>query len=213
MIGRLVGQVADWDADGVLFDVGGVGYEVACAPPTVEALRAMPAPVTLWVVTEVREDAFDLYGFRNREEKVWYGVLRGVQGVGPRVALALLATLRPEALLLALGSGDRAALTRASGVGPKLAARLVTELKDKVGAMALAGPVAAAAGGAGPAAPAGPPPDAGDGVVADAVSALTNLGYGRSDAFRAVGAERQAQGEEASLNALIRGSLKRLSTQ
>lgn len=219
MIGRLVGQVADWDADGVLFDVGGVGYEVACAAPTVEALRAMPAPVTLWVVTEVREDAFDLYGFRNREEKGWYRVLRGVQGVGPRVALALLATLRPEALMLALGSGDRTALIRAPGVGPKLAARLVTELKDKVGGMALGMPAAttATAGGAaaaeGPAASGSPPPAAAEGIFADAVSALTNLGYGRSDAFSAAAAERQEQGEDAALDALIRGSLKRLSAR
>ncbi|MFC3230309.1 Holliday junction branch migration protein RuvA [Marinibaculum pumilum] len=209
MIGRLVGQVVDWDADGILFDVGGVGYEVACAPPTIDAMRAAAGPAVLWVVTEVREDAFDLYGFRSREEKGWYRTLRGVQGVGPRAALALLATLRPADLMLALGSGDKAALTRAPGVGPKLAARLVTELKDKVAGMGLA--AAGAAASPGPAPVAAEP--AADGLLADAVSALTNLGYGRSDAFRAVAAERDAQGEGAALDGLIRGSLKRLSAQ
>lgn len=206
MIGRLVGSLADWDADGVLIDVGGVGYEVACAAPTVEALRAAAAPVTVWVVTEVREDALDLYGFRSRAEKAWYLILRGVQGVGPRAAMALVATLRPDALSLAIGSGDKTALTRAPGVGPKLAARLITELKDKVGAPGL-GPADAGAGAA-------QSPIAADaplGPLADAVSALTNLGYGRSDAFRAVAAEREALGQDAALDALIRGSLKRLA--
>lgn len=211
MIGRLVGTVAEWEADRVLLDVGGVGYEVSCAAPVVEALRSAPPPVTLWVVTEVREDAFDLYGFRSRAEKDWYRILRGVQGVGPRVAMALVASLRPDALALAIGSGDKAALTRAPGVGPKLATRLVTELKDKVGAIGLG--AAAAPAGAGGTAPAAMPAaaEALQGAVADAVSALTNLGYGRSDAFRAVAAEREALGEDAALDALIRGSLKRLA--
>jgi len=219
MIGRLVGMLAAWEPDGVLIDVGGVGYEVACAAPTVEALRAAPGPVTLWVVTEVREDAFDLYGFRSQAEKECYRLLRQVQGVGPRAAMALLATLAPQALMLAIGSGDRAALTRAAGVGPKLAARLVTELKDKVGLPALSaaatsgGGAAAGAAGTSAAGDASDPAAALDGTLADAVSALSNLGYGRSEAFQAIAAEREAQGPAAALDSLIRGGLKRLAAR
>lgn len=214
MIGRLVGSLAAWSPEGVLIDVGGVGYEVACALPTVEALRAVAGPVTLWVVTEVREDALDLYGFRSQAEKDSYRTLRGVQGVGPRVAMALVATLSPQALMLAIGSGDKAALTRAPGVGPKLAARLITELKDKLGLPAIGTKAivsSAAAGPSGTAAAEGGPPA--DGILADALSALVNLGYGRSDAYQAIAAEREALGEGAALDGLIRGGLKRLAAR
>ncbi|HEX6978717.1 MAG TPA: Holliday junction branch migration protein RuvA [Alphaproteobacteria bacterium] len=203
MIAKLSGlldSVADMSC---ILDVGGVGYQVFCSART---LRAMPRPgeaVRLHIETHVREDHIHLYGFATESERDWFNLLQTVQGVGARVALGILSTLSPEELLRAIASADKTMLNRCDGVGPKLAARLITELKDKVGGIDL-GPVvqAAANGEAGPAQ---------NGAVADALSALVNLGYKRADAFGAVTAAARRLGEAANVQDLIRAGLKELA--
>ncbi|MBE7249401.1 MAG: Holliday junction branch migration protein RuvA, partial [Actinomycetospora chiangmaiensis] len=170
MIGKLRGVVDSHAADHVILDVGGVGYVVHCSPRTLRALPRPGEPATLTVDTQMREDMIRLYGFSGEAERDWFRLLQGVQGVGSKVALAILGVLAPGELALAIARGDRAAMARSPGVGPKLAARIVAELKDKGPALAGDGllPHGLDAGGALPAGPA-----------EDAVAALVNLGYGR----------------------------------
>lgn len=201
MIGKLSGTVDGAGVDAMLLDVGGVGYLVHCSPRTLSALPPPGQPVSLLIDTHVREDMIRLYGFATEAEREWFRLMQGVQGVGAKVALAILGVLSTAALAKAVAGGDRTAVARAPGVGPKLAARLVLELKDK-------GP-----GGATDALvlpdhePGAPlPPN-----VEDAVSALVNLGYGRPQAAGAVAAAVAALGVEAGTAALIRGGLKALS--
>jgi Holliday junction DNA helicase RuvA len=163
------------------------------------------AAAALFVETQVREDRIQLFGFIDPADREWFRLLQTVQGVGGRVALGILSALGPDQLVQVIASGDRAAITRADGVGPKLAARILTELKDKAGGIAL-GQLAkshgAAARGAALAARA---PDL------DAVSALVNLGYGRAEAFGAVATASRSLGDGASIDALIKAGLKELS--
>ncbi|MGH7109601.1 MAG: Holliday junction branch migration protein RuvA [Stellaceae bacterium] len=200
MIARLAGTVAEITADAAVIDVAGVGYQAFCSSRTLARLPAAGAPVQLFIETHVREDHIHLYGFIDRAERDWFRLLMTVQGVGARLALAILSVLAPEPLGLAILAQDKGALAQAEGVGPRLAARIANELRDKVGGF----PDAAAA----VAASAAPVPQ---GAAADAVSALVNLGYRRSEAFGAVAAAAQRLGSEAGTDALIRAGLQELA--
>ncbi|HET6521272.1 MAG TPA: Holliday junction branch migration protein RuvA [Geminicoccaceae bacterium] len=210
MIARLRGRLDSTGEDWAVVDVGGVGYLVFCSARTLQALPRPGEPVDLHVETQVREDSIALFGFPDQAEREWFRLLQTVQGVGARHALALLTALTPERLAMAVAAQDRTALTRAMGVGPRLAARIVSELKDRVGRLPTGAPATAgvAAGGRTPAAP-GPVP--GGGAVEDAVSALVNLGYGRSDAYAAVLRAAAGLGERPTVDALIRAGLQELA--
>ncbi|MCU4161009.1 Holliday junction branch migration protein RuvA [Acidiphilium sp. AL] len=202
MIGRLTG-VADSIEDGrCLIEVNGVGYVVFLSARSLAALPAPPARASVLVETQVREDAITLYGFIDQAERDWFRLLTTIQGVGSKVALALLSALPPDRLAAAIASGDRASVTRAPGVGPKLAARLIAELRERVLAM----PVGAVGG-----LNAIPVAAAPSGATGDALSALINLGYRRGEAEQALAASIAALGAEAALDALIRDGLRRLA--
>lgn len=205
MIAKLKGLVDATGEDWAVVDVGGVGYLVFCSAKTLARLPAVGEATQLFVETHVREDHIHLYGFTDAAEREWFRLLLTVQGVGSKVALALLSALAPEDLSRAIAAGDKAMLSRAQGVGPKLAARLVTELKDKAAGMATAA-FPASAGGS-PVAPlaAGP--------LEDAVSALVNLGYRRLEAHAAVVKVAAELGEGAAASALIRAGLKALGKE
>ncbi len=202
MIGKLTGVLESRGEDWALVDVRGVGYLVFCSARTLERAGRQGDGVSLLIETHVREDHIHLYGFADPAERDWFRLLSTVQGVGARMALAVLSALSPGDLIRAIAAQDKAALTRANGVGNKLAARIVTELKDKAGRLAL-GPVAAAGAGA-----------ASTGLEAsaeDALSALVNLGYGRSEALGAVVEASRRLGSQAPLAALIKEGLRELS--
>ncbi len=200
MIALLTGRVETLDASTCVIDVSGVGYLVQASTRTLAALPHSPALARVLIETVVREDAILLYGFAEPAERDWFRLLTTVQGVGAKVALAILSALSPRDLAGAIASGDRTALTRVSGVGPKLVVRLLTELRDRAGAM----PVGATL------APASAPPG---GLAADALSALANLGYRRQEAGPAVERVLSALGEEAGLDLIIRDALRALSRQ
>jgi Holliday junction DNA helicase RuvA len=209
MIASLRGLVERVDEDGAIVEVGGVGYLVFCSSRTLAALPRAGEAVHLRVETHVREDHIHLYGFATESERTWFRLLTTVQGVGARLALAILSALSPTDLARAIASGDRAAVSRANGVGAKLAARIVTELKDKAGDIEL-GPKARV-GGVGKVNGKGRR-DGGDEDqrVSDAVSGLVNLGYGRTEAYGAVIEALREMGDDARVEALIRGGLARL---
>ena len=200
MIALLKGLVAAINEDHAIIDVGGVGYRVFCSVKTLRDLPGLNEAVTLSIETHVREDHIHLFGFGNEAERDWFRLLQSVQGVGARLALAILGTLGLHDLSLAVLNRDKAMVARTSGVGPKLAQRIVTELKDKVPAnISLpdeAGVIAAT--------PAG-------GVQADAASALINLGYGAAEADRAVAIAAKSLGDDATVELLIRDGLKELA--
>lgn len=208
MIAKLSGLLDSVAESACILDVGGVGYQVFCSART---LRALPRPgeaVKLYIETHVREDHIHLYGFATDAERRWFNLLQTVQGVGAKVALGILSTLSPDELVRAVAAADKTTLNRCDGVGPKLAARLVTELKDKVGGIDL-GPAAQAVTMNGNEAPS-------SGAVADALSALVNLGYKRAEAFGAVtaaarGLGDKAPGRELNVQDLIRAGLKELA--
>ncbi len=210
MIAKLNGRLDSLGADHAVIDVGGVGYLVFCSARTLSRLGSVDNTVAVLVDTHVREDAITLYGFADAAERSWFRLLITVQGVGARVAHALLGVLSPDDLVRAIAAQDRAALIRADGVGPKLATRILSELKDKVGGMTLGSAAATAAGatGSGATLPAPATPEAA--AIGDAVSALVNLGYGRSEAFAAALAAVKALGATAGPSALIRHSLQAL---
>jgi holliday junction DNA helicase RuvA len=199
MIAMLAGIVDQAAADSVVVDVNGVGYLVFASARTLARVPSRGEAVRLLIETHVREDHIHLYGFADEAERGWFRLLTTVQGVGAKLALALLGVLPPEALATAIMAQDKAALARADGVGQKLAQRIANELKDKVGGIAL-GPAATSA-------PVAAPP----GAAADAVSALINLGYSRSDAYSAVNQAAQRLGAEARIDALIRAGLQELA--
>ena len=201
MIARLRGKLDALDEGHAVVDVAGVGYLVACSTRTLAALPRPGEPVDLLIETQVREDSITLYGFRSGAERRWFRLLQTVQGVGARVALGILSVLGPDELARAVAAQDKAALGRASGVGPRLAGRIASELKDRLSE--LPGPVGAPWTGL--AAPAlGAPAD-------DAVSALVNLGYGRSDAHAAIAKAAVTLGDGAPIEALIRTGLQELA--
>jgi Holliday junction DNA helicase RuvA len=204
VIARLAGILDAVGPDGAVVDVGGVGYLVFCSTRTLGALPPPGAATRLLIETHVREDHIHLFGFIDAAERDWFRLLTTVQGVGARLALAILSAVAPEALTVAVVAQDRAVLARADGVGPRLAARIVNELRDKVGGLALA---ASAPAGATSAPPAGA---AVSRAIADAVSALENLKIGRAEAYGAVAAAARRLGEGAAVEALISGGLQEL---
>jgi Holliday junction DNA helicase RuvA len=199
MIAKLWGRLDEILDDGVVVDVQGVGYHAFCSGRTLRRLPAAGAAVELHIVTHVREDHIHLYGFIDTIERDWFGLLQTVQGVGARVALALLAVIEPADLLVVIAAQDKAALMQANGVGGKLATRILTELKDAAGSVNLGTAALAVEAGAG-------------GDVGDAVSALVNLGYRRGEAAVAVASAARGLDDGAGLEDLIRASLGELST-
>lgn len=197
MIARLKGILAESAADHAVLDVQGVGYLVWCSARTLSAIGEVGGDVLLFTEMQVREDAITLYGFGSAGERDAFRLLTSVQGVGGRVALAILSVLDAGELSRAVAGGDKAMIARANGVGPKLAMRIVNELKDKMGGMAL-GP--GLAGGS--AAPKG-------GVSTDALSALANLGFKPAEASAAVGAALEELGDGATLDAVVRLALRK----
>ncbi len=204
MIAKLKGLIDSVGDDWAVVDCGGVSYLVSCSARTLARLQT-GAAAALLVETHVREDAILLYGFLEAGERDWFRLLTTVQGVGAKVALSILSVAPPEQLLQIMAAQDRAGLTRANGVGPKLAVRILTELKDKAGKIALGGFVPGAASGASVSAL-----PAASGPLEDAVSALVNLGYKRLEAFQAAGEAARELGDAAEASALIRAALKRL---
>ncbi len=204
MIGKLRGVVDSYGEDSVLLDVGGVGYEVHCSARTLQALPRPGEAAVLAIETVVREDLIRLYGFATEAERHWFRLLTTVQGVGAKVALAVLGLFKPGDLASAIALQDKAALARAPGVGRRLAERLVTELRDKAPAFASADPNVVHLQNE-LAERRAPQP------VADAVSALVNLGYPQVQASAAIAAATRATGEGAATEALIRLGLKELA--
>lgn len=204
MIGKLKGMVDSFGDDWVLIDCGGVCYEVFCSGRTLQALPRVGEAAVVFIETIVREDMIRLYGFANENEKGWFTLLTTVQGVGARVALSILSILSPSELSSAVALQDKTMVGRANGVGPKLAVRIVTELKGKVPAT---GGIDAGTLGLQTA--------LGEGVassnVADAVSALTNLGYSSAQASAALARVVAKEGEDTATEKLIRMGLRELS--
>ena len=197
MIARLTGTLEDSGPDWAVIDVGGVGYLVHCSAKTLSALGISGDRVTIHTELQVSENDMRLIGFASAAEREWFRLLTGVQGVGSKMALAVLSALSTEELQRACAGGDAAMVARAQGVGPKLASRIVNELKDKAGDLPTApGAVALSA------APAGS-------SGSDAVSALQNLGFKPQVATEAVARALEELGEGAGLNDLIRVALKR----
>ena len=198
MIALLNGRVDALDAGSCIIDVNGVGYLVQASTRTLAALPPAPAVARVLVETHVRDDAIVLYGFADPAERDWFRLLLTIQGVGAKVALSILSALSPHDLINAIAAGDRASLTRAPGVGAKLAIRLLSELRDKAGTMPT-GP-----GFTVPAVPEG-------GTEADALSALVNIGYRRSEAYPVVVRIMAGLGEGAGVDQVIRDSLRELA--
>lgn len=201
MIGKLTGRIDSLSGQQVVIDVQGVGYVVACSSHTLRQIGGVGASVAMLIETQVREDAISLFGFAEAFERDWFRLLTTVQGVGAKVALAILSVLPPEKLAQAIAAQDKAAITQADGVGPKLGLRIVTELKDKAALFGTVSLPALVSSGAGSA----------HGLTGDAVSALINLGYRRMEAFAAVAKVAQDLGADVKLDALIRGGLAELS--
>lgn len=199
MFAKLRGAVDTIGEDTVIIDVNGVGYLVHASSRTLSQLPPVGQTMSLFIETQVREDAITLFGFAKQEDQRWFKLLTSVQGVGARLALSILSALSPAELSAAVAHQDKAAVARANGVGPKLAQRIVIELKDKVGAILPDFEVAPATKGG--AASVGS-------ILADAVSALVNLGYRPAEASTAVSVAKGKVGEDASLDALIKASLK-----
>lgn len=200
MIAKLTGILDSIDGQHCVVDVQGVGYLVQCSARTLGALAPVGESVRLLIVTKMREDGIRLFGFQHEAERAWFELLQNVQGVGAKVALALLSSLTTDEIAAAIATGDKAMLTRADGVGAKLAQRLASELKDKVAAL-----------------PAGAGMNIGlEGSVAgdggrDAVSALVNLGYRPMQAETAIAKAAQKLGAKAKTPELIRAGLRELA--
>jgi Holliday junction DNA helicase RuvA len=204
MIGKLAGVVDSFGPDWLVLDVRGVGYHVHCSAKTLEALPARGEAATLFIETQLRDEQIRLIGFLSEVEREWFRLMLNVQGVGSKLALAVLGTLKPSELASAIALGDKAMIARAPGVGPKMAARLCAELKDKAPALSgfdmttlrlqaeLGDKIA-------------PKP------ASEAVSALVNLGYGQTQAAAAIAAAVRAAGEGAETASLIRLGLRELA--
>jgi Holliday junction DNA helicase RuvA len=193
MIARLSGILAEVGADSAVIDVAGVGYQVHCSSRTLDSIGPTGGEVLLLTELQVREDAWTLFGFGSAVERDSFRALTSVQGVGGRLALAILSVLSPDELARAVSQSDKAMIGRASGVGPKLAARISNELQGKLEAPGLTG--------------AAPAPRAG--AAADALSALANLGFKPAEASAAVNAAQDELGAEAGLDALVRLALRK----
>jgi holliday junction DNA helicase RuvA len=195
MIARLTGTLAETASDHAVIDVGGVGYLVQASARTLGNIGPLGGEVRVFTEMQVREDAMTLFAFGTAGERDWFRLLTGVQGVGGRVALAILSVLDESDLSRAIAMQDKAMVARANGVGPKLAERIVRELKDKVGGVAVAVPGLVATTGA----------------AQDAVSALLNLGFRPAEASVAVAKADEELGAGAGLDALVRVALKKVA--
>ena len=204
MIGKLKGVIDSYGEDSVILDVNGVGYLVHCSARTLQELPRAGEPATLSIETHVREDQIRLFGFRTDVEREWFRLLQTVQGVGTKVALAVLGTLKPADLAAAIAMRDKAMVARTPGVGPKVAERIVTELKDKAPAYTDVDPALVRLSGALDEKRAPQP-------VTDAVSALVNLGYAQPQAAAAIAAAARSAGDGAEVATLIRLGLKELA--
>ena len=204
MIGKLKGVIDSYGEDTVIVDVNGVGYEVHCSARTMQELPGIGQPATLSIETHVREDQIRLFGFVTEIEREWFRLLQTVQGVGVKVALAVLGTLKPAELASAIAMRDKAMVARTPGVGAKVAERIVTELKDKAPAYTNIDPALVRLSGAldDKRAPA---------PVTDAVSALVNLGYAQAQAAAAIAVAARSAGEGAEATTLIRLGLRELA--
>lgn len=209
MIARLTGLIEQQSDGSIIMDVGGVGYLVFCSKRTLSALVSQGALVSVYVETHVREDHIHLYGFVDQFEQEWFKLLTTVQGVGAKVALAILSVSPPEVLAQTIGASDKAAIGQAPGVGPKLATRIISELKDKLVSKNISKQDFYAGDGLNI-------DSAGDtdanSATADAISALVNLGYGRTEAFTAIAKAAKRQGDEATVETLVKDGLSELST-
>jgi Holliday junction DNA helicase RuvA len=195
LIARLSGILAETSADSAVIDVAGVGYLVHLSGRTIDAIGPVGGEVLILTELQVREDAWTLFGFGSAAERDAFRALTSIQGVGGRLALAILSVLSPDELARAVAQDDKAMIGRANGVGPKLAARIANELQGKLGVTGLAG--------------AAPTPRAG--AAADALSALANLGFKPAEASAAVNAAQGELGADASLDALVRLALRKAS--
>ena len=200
MIASLAGHLASVETDRCTLEVGGVGYLVFASTRTLAALPRPPELARVLVETQVREDAITLYGFAHGAERDWFRALTALQGLGAKIALAVLSALSPRDLIAAISAGDRASLTRVSGVGPRLADRILAELRNKVGAL----PTGAAAAGV-----TGSPLSIGS-LEDDALRALSGLGFRRTEAQETVARVSSRLGAAATLDTLIRESLREL---
>jgi Holliday junction DNA helicase RuvA len=194
MIARLAGKLAETSADTAIVDVGGVGYLVHTSARTLDALGPIGGDVLILTELQVREDAWTLFGFGSTQERDAFRALTNIQGVGGRLALAILSVLSPDELARAVSQEDKAMIGRANGVGPKLAARIANELQGKLGNVALGSSLT-------------PAPRAG--AAADALSALANLGFKPAEASVAVNAAQDELGPDAGLDALVRLALRK----
>ena len=194
MIARLHGTLAETTTDSAVLDVAGVGYLVLASTRTLEALPPLGGDVKLLTELQVREDSMTLFGFGNAAERDAWRQLTSVQGVGGRLALAILSILPPDDLARAVIAGDKASISRASGVGPKLASRIALELQGKLGAPGLGGTISSIPKG---------------GTAQDALSALANLGFKPAEASNAVAAAGEELGPNATLDALVRLALRK----
>src|SRR5690242_27722 len=190
MIGKLKGIIDTYGEDHVIIDVNGVGYVVHCSARTLQSLPPQGDPVALAIETHVREDQIRLFGFASDIEREWFRLLQTVQGVGTKVALSVLGTLKPADLATAVALRDKATVARSPGVGPKVAERIVTELKDKAPAYAAVDPMVIRLSDAVDDRRAPQP-------ILDAISALVNLGYGQPQAAAAIAAASKAAGDGA----------------
>ena len=195
MIARLAGTLAETTADSAVIDVNGVGYLVLASSRTLDALGPIGGDILLLTELQVREDSMTLFAFGSAGEREAFRQLTSVQGVGGRVALAILSVLSPEELARAVSAGDKAMIARANGVGPKLAQRIAMELQGKLGAPGLASTTGA--------------PTPRGGAAQDAVSALANLGFKPAEASAAVSAANEELGPDATLDALVRLALRK----
>jgi holliday junction DNA helicase RuvA len=204
MIGKLKGLIDSYGEDHVIVDVGGVGYVAHGSSRTLQALPRPGEPAVVWIETYVREDQIRLFGFASEAEREWFRLLLNVQGVGTKVALAILSTFRTHDLASAIAMRDVAAITRTPGVGRKLAERLVLDLKDKAPAFGSVDPAVIKLQGDVEERRAPAP-------AVDAISALVNLGYPQAQASAAVAAAMQAAGEGPKTEALIRLALREMA--
>ena len=207
MFAKLSGIIDTVLENAVILDVQGVGYLVHASPRTLSRVGGHGDTASLLIDTNVREDAITLYGFLEASEQEWFRLLTTVQGVGAKAAMAILGVTPPDQLGFAIAAGDKTALTRADGVGPKLATRILTELKDKAGKIDLQAKPKGVQAAASPA-----PANEESGIENDAVSALVNLGYGRTDAYTAVLQAKQKANDNSNLNELIKLALKELAS-
>ena len=210
MIGKLSGIIDSFDTNHFILDVSGVGYVIFASSRTLSSIGQVGDTTSVLIITNVREDAITLYGFADAVEQQWFKLLTSVQGVGAKAGLSILAACPADQLSFVIASQDKASLTRADGVGPKLATRILTELKDKAGKIEITSNVAPNSATENTSSAGGQITDI---VDQDAVSALTNLGYNSTDAYRAVLAAKSKanDNDQSDLQALIRLALQELS--